>query len=65
MFTQKEQASVPLTSLLVLSNTLLHHPGAKMPLLVFLEGWEGNVNADCEPREANYSGGFCDVEIAR
>lgn len=38
LFTQKEQARVPMTSLLILSNTLLHHPGAKMPLLVFFGG---------------------------
>ena len=38
MFTQKDQARVPVTSLLVLSDTLLHHPAAKMPLLVFFGG---------------------------
>lgn len=36
LFTQKKQARVPVTSLLDLSNTPLHHPGAKMPLLGFL-----------------------------
>lgn len=38
LFTQKEQARAPVTSLLVLSNTLLYQSGAKMPLLGFFGG---------------------------
>lgn len=55
-----------MTSLLVLSNMLLHLLGAKMPLLVvFLEWCKENIKADCEPSKATYSGGFCDVDVAR
>lgn len=56
-----------MTRLLVLSNTLFHHLGAKKLLLVFffsLKGLEGNIKADFMQSKANYRGGFCDVGLA-
>lgn len=51
-----------MTHLLVLSNTLFHHLGAKKLMLVFfsfsLKGWEGNIKADFMQSKANYRSGF-------
>lgn len=65
----KRETRVPVTHLLVFSNTLLHHLGAKRLLLAFfffsLKGWKGNIKADFKQSKANYRGGFCDVGLAR